>query len=116
MRFSAPSTVAAVDPELIAKISIRRLYVHSVASDMEAVVVLEAWYTPRDGRTWQRRYRGRAQRVNWLSAADEYEDILNRALDDVINQIALDLRAACGAPARPSTVHDESRALKGSAA
>jgi uncharacterized lipoprotein YajG len=91
----------ASDPEVVATVAIRRLYVHAVASDLEAVLALDVRYTRRDGDAVQHTYRGSAQKFNWFNASGEVEDVLNRALHDAVRQIAGELRVLCGTTARP---------------
>jgi hypothetical protein len=97
---SPASAGAAAEPGVIAAVSIRRLYTRAVATDLEAVIVLEVRYTPLDGPALQRDYRASAQKLNWFAAEGEVQDVLNRALEDVVQQIAGDLAAVCTATPR----------------
>jgi ribonuclease PH len=90
---------AAAEADVIAGVSIRRLYTRGVATDLEAVVALEVRYT-RDGRAMQRDYRASAQKLNWFAAESEVQEVLNRALEDVVQQMAGDLGAVCAGKAR----------------
>jgi hypothetical protein len=94
------SGAAAAEADVSAGISVRRLYTRSVATDLEAVLALEVRYTRRDGPALQRDYRARAQKLNWFAAESEVQDVLNRALEDAVHQIAGDLGAVCAGNTR----------------
>jgi hypothetical protein len=94
---SADTAAAAADVR--AEVSIRRVYTHGIASDLAAVVALDVRYTPRDGSAWQRGYRASAEKLNWFATESEVQEVLNRALEDVIRQIARDLGAVCAGDA-----------------
>jgi hypothetical protein len=95
------SRATAAEAEVNAEVSVRRLYTRSVATDLEAILALEVRYTQRDGPALRRDYRAHAQRLNWFAAEREVQDVLNRALEDAVHQIAGDLGAVCAGNARP---------------
>jgi len=94
---------AATDTNVSAGVSIRRLYTRAVATDLEAVIVLEVTYARRDRPALQRDYRASAQKLNWFAAQTEVQDVLNRALEDAVQQMAGDLGAVCAEKPRTPT-------------
>jgi hypothetical protein len=99
---TAACVPAPAAPDLVATVAIRRLYVHAVATDLEAVLALDVRYTRRDGDSRDRAYRGSAQVFNWFNGDGEIEGVVNQALRDSVVQIAGELRNACSGtlPAR----------------
>jgi len=99
---TAACAPAPAAPDLVATVAIRRLYVHTVATDLEAVLALDVRHTRRDGGTRGRAYRGGAQVFNWFNGDGEIEGVVNQALRDSVVQIAGELRNPCRGGGTPS--------------
>lgn len=77
-----------------ARISVRAIWLSTLATNKSASVVLTMSNGPEGGT---RIYRGDLTSVNWAGTTSEFNTILNRAFALALDSMAADLRAQCGA-------------------
>jgi len=89
--------VSEGDPaDLVLTVDLLKAYVRSGAGMGKAAnVVVRVRYTPRNGAEDVQLYRGIDTGVNWATAEDETKGVLNRALNQVLNQVNDDTAERC---------------------
>jgi hypothetical protein len=81
--------------DVVAEVSIQRVYARTVVTQFEAVVLLAARFSRSPSLVTERQYRGSVTRLNWANGRGEITSVLNEALANAVHRLSEDVDNIC---------------------